>query len=90
MVSGNGPKQSKEYRAHQLLCQIVLVLEFLVGCLIKGPAAMPSATAAPSRPGYKLIFRAFITLKNGKQIHLALVPRSTTLLDAETGELLME
>jgi hypothetical protein len=32
-------------------------------------AAMPSPAAVPHRPGYKLIFRAVITLKNGKKLH---------------------
>jgi hypothetical protein len=71
---GTVVKQSEEYRAHQLLCQIVLVLEFLVGCLTKEPTAMPNTAAAvPSRPGYKLIFRAFITLKNGKKLYASSV-----------------
>jgi hypothetical protein len=34
---------------------------------------MPSAAAVPSRPGYKLIFRAFITLKNGKKLYASSV-----------------
>jgi hypothetical protein len=35
---------------------------------------MPNTAAAvPSRPGYKLIFRAFITLKSGKKLYASSV-----------------
>lgn len=44
---------------------------------------MPSAAAVPSRPGYKLIFRAFITLEE-RQEALRLCRWAESLADLDS------
>lgn len=73
VVSGNCRKQSEEYRAPKLLCQIVLNPRVFGGVPDKATVMPNTAAAVPSRPGYKLIFRAFITLKNGKKLYASSV-----------------